>query len=763
MKGRVKMRKTDFLDHWHFKLTEEVPSEIEALDHTWKQVDVPHTWNNWDGQDGGADYYRGKGVYTRELTRPDVPENQQIYLEFQGVNSVAEVYANGEKLTEHRGGYSTFRINISDYFIEEKTTITVVADNSHFDDVYPQSADFTFYGGMYRPVQLISVPETHFDLEFYGSTGISYQTQIDLYDAKIQLNAWVKNPQPSDQIHFEITEQDGVIVNEVYTPAEEAVETVTSIIDPHLWQGVDDPYLYELTASIWRGNECLDSVSTSLGIREFRVDPEEGFFLNGEKMPLRGIAKHQDFMNVGNAVSIDHLIEDAQLIQEIGANTVRLAHYQHAQDFYEVSNALGFVVWAEIPFISVFNEDPGARDNTIAQMKELIYQNYNHPSIMFWGIGNELTIGGDSPELIDNLKELNELTKEIDPTRKTTMAQLNSLPIDSEHNAIADTISYNVYYGWYMGELEDNEAFMDEFHAKHPDIPIGISEYGTEGIISWHTDEPKNQDYTEEYHALYHEHMAKVLDERDYIWSSHVWNMFDFGADNRDEGGIAGRNNKGLVTFDRKTRKDAFYVYKAYWSDEPFVHITGKRYAQRPYDEMTVKVYSNLDNLTLLVDGKEFAETSGDKVFEFENVPLENKHTILTVVAEPGIYDSVTFEKVAEPNPNYVLPEDKEQTREGVRNWFEEETETGEPAPEMTFDDDYFSINDKVREVLANEEAKKVLLDTVSSVMEMNIKPTTLSMLNESPVSRLETLIGGTDDNPDLMKWINAGLQEVEK
>ncbi len=759
------MRYTDYLNDWYFKRTDEVPEKLDELDDSWSLVEVPHTWNNWDGQDGGADYYRGKGAYTLELVRPDVPEDHKIYLEFQGVNSVAEVYANGEKLTEHRGGYSTFRVDISDHFTEDETTITVVADNSHFDDVYPQSADFTFYGGMYRPVQLITVPDTHFDLDFYGSLGITYKTQIDLYDAKVQLNAWITNPQSADQIHFEIADQNGEIVNEAYVPAEEVVETITSITEPHLWQGVEDPYLYELTASIWRGNECLDIVSTSLGIREFYVDPEEGFFLNGKKMPLRGVAKHQDFMNRGNAVGMEHLIEDAQLIQEIGANTVRLAHYQHPQDFYELCDAFGFVVWAEIPFISVFNEDPDARENTISQMKELIYQNYNHASILFWGIGNELTIGGDSPELVDNLKELNELTKEIDPTRLTTMAQLNNLPMDSEHNEIADVISYNIYYGWYMGQLEDSEKFMDKFHEENPDIPLGISEYGTEGIISWHTDEPKNQDYTEEYHALYHEHMAKVLDERDFIWSSHVWNMFDFGADNRDEGGIAGRNNKGLVTFDRQTRKDAFYIYKAYWSDEPFVHITGKRYAQRPYDEMTVKVYSNLDTLTLLVDGEEFAEVSSDKIFEFENVPLENQYTTLTVMAEPGVYDSVTFEKVSEPNPNYVLPEEEEATGEGVRNWFEEETDKGEPAPEMTFDEDHFSVKDKVKDVLGNEDAKKVLLDTVSAVMDMNIKPTTLAMLNESPVSKLGTFLGGEDEDEEteMMKWLNAGLQEIEK
>lgn len=758
------MRFVSDLEEWYFKLTVEVPARLEEINDSWELVDVPHTWNNWDGQDGGADYYRGKGVYTLDLLKPDFPEDHQIYLEFQGVNSVAEVYANGEKLTEHRGGYSTFRVNITDHFVDEEAVITVVADNAHYDDIYPQSADFTFYGGMYRPVQLIVVPDTHFNLNFYGTEGVRYQTEIGLFDAKVFLQAWITNSQATDQVQFQITDEDGQVVSELYTPAVEETEAVTSILDPHLWQGVDDPYLYDLTAKIWRGNECLDTVSVSLGIRDFYVDPEEGFFLNGEKMPLRGVSRHQDFIEVGNALTMEHLLTDAQLIKEVGANTVRLAHYQHSQEFYELCNMLGFIVWAEIPFISVFNEDPGARDNTIEQMKELIYQNINHPSIMFWGIGNELTIGGDSPELVENLKELDELTKELDPTRLTTMAQLSSLPIESEHNEIADTIGYNIYYGWYFGDFEENETFLDEFHETHPNIPLGISEYGTEGIISWHTDDPKNQDYTEEYHALYHEHMAKIISERDYLWSTYVWNMFDFGADNRDEGGIKGRNNKGLVTFDRQIRKDAFYIYKAYWSDEPFVHITGKRYGQRPYGEMTVRVYSNQDELTLYVDGEEFELQQGSKVFEFKNVPLKDTFTSLSVMAKNGAMDHVTFEKVDEPNTNYVLPEEEvEAGREGVRNWFEERTDSDEAAPELAFKKGYFSINDKVKEVLRNDEARTVFVDTLSAVLEGNIKPTTFSMLNESPVYKVGALVGMPGTDTDLMKWLNSGLQEIKK
>lgn len=757
------MRQYDSLDIWSFKLTDDVPSKLNEVDDSWKIVEIPHTWNGWDGQDGDSDYYRGKGVYTLELERPDVPKDFQLYLEFEGVNAVAEVYANGEKLAEHRGGYSSFRVNISDAFVEGRTLLAVVADNSHFEDVYPQSADFTFYGGIYRPVTLIAVPNTHFDLDFYGSQGMNYETRIEEDFAKIQMRAWVSNPDPGDSVRFTIYDEEGLVVSETFTPAVEEVEVTTTVVDPHLWQGVEDPYLYTLEAEIWRNNNCLDTVTASLGIREFYVDPEKGFYLNGKQMPLRGVAKHQDFLGVGNALEPEHFMIDAKHIYDIGANTVRLAHYQHAQDFYDLCDTLGFVVWAEIPFISIFNEDPAARENTISQMKELVYQNMNHPSILFWGIGNELTIGKDSPELIDNLYELNTLTKEIDPTRMTTIAQFNTLPFDSEHNFITDTVSYNIYYGWYMGGLNDNEKWMDAFHEANPDIPIGVSEYGSEGITRWHTDNPQNKDYTEEYHAKYHEHMVKIIDEREYLWATHLWNMFDFGADNRDEGGIKGRNNKGLVTLDRKTRKDAFYIYKAYWSREPFAHITGRRYAQRPYDQMTVKVYSNLDELTLNVNGEEFATLAGDKIFEFEDVPLVERFTTLSVHGEFGVVDQVTFEKVAEPNPEYVLPKEAADDREGVRNWFEEEVDVTQPAPEMTFNEGYFSIRDKVKDVLTHDEAREKFFDTVYALTDFSLAPSTLAMLNESSISEIGSFIGIFDKDSDDFKWVNSSLQTVKK
>lgn len=751
----------DLWDNWQFKLTDQLPTSPAETKY-WESVVIPHTWNGIDGQDGGADYYRGKGIYLRTIQRPQLPEDYRFYLEFEGVNAVAEVYADGQKLAEHRGGYSTFRVDITEPLASGQADIAVIADNSHFDDVYPQVADFTFYGGIYRNVQLIAVPETHFDLIYHGSKGLTYQTKLsdDNELAQISLHAWLYNPQPTDLVQFEIISQEGESI-EVYTLSADEVNTQTTLYRPHLWQGVKDPYLYTLTARLWRGNECLDEVSTQMGIREYHVDPEEGFFLNGKKMPLRGVSKHQDRLLVGNAVRYLDVYEDFDLIHEIGANTVRLAHYQHSQDVYDICDQFGFIVWAEIPFISVFNEDPGAKENTLTQMTELIYQSYNHPSICFWGISNELLIGEDSPELVENLKELHSLAKSIDPQRLTTIAQVSSTPMESEHNHITDLVSYNHYFGWYTGDLSDNEEWLDHFHEENPTIPLGLSEYGAEGIINWHSQEPKMGDYTEEYQALYHEHMARILSERDYLWSSHVWNMFDFGADNRDEGGVQGRNNKGLVTFDRRVKKDAFYIYKAYWSDEPFVHITGRRQGLRDGDTMDVKIYSNQEAVTLYVNGQEYETLEGEKIFIFKNVPLSEKHTSMTAIVGDGYMDTVNFEKTPEPTDAYTAPLDDEDNSENVANWFDEVNDW--QPDEMTFDPDYYSVKDKVKDIFANDQAKQIFMDLFSAASGMHLKPTTLAMMNEMPAESLRESFFKGESGDKSFAFLNAKLQEIPK
>lgn len=760
------MTTIDLNTAWRFKLTDAIPTTAADIDDSFEEVLIPHTWNAYDGQDGGEDYYRGQGVYVTELSKDDFPSDEQFFVKFEGANSVAEVFVNGDKVKEHRGGYSAFIVDISEALNTDDITLAVRVDNRHYDDIYPQVADFTFYGGLYRKVSLIAVPKTHFTITEMAEPAITYTTEAinDDGSATIAFKANIANPGERDLLHLAVKDEDATTVAEFTVPAQTHHEFSLFIPDAKLWQSTNDPYLYIVEAEIIRGNDPIDTFRDHLGIRQYLVDPEKGFFLNGKSFPLRGVSRHQDRKDKGNALDMMDMIEDVDLIKEIGANTARLAHYQQNDDFYTLSDIYGFVVWAEIPFISIMNKDPKAHENAKEQLVELIKQNYNHPSIMFWGISNEITIGGDIDGLEENLVELNELAHSLDDTRLTTMAQVTMLPTDSNHNQITDVVSYNHYFGWYGGDFDQNDVWFDQFHQDYPERAIGISEYGCEGIINWHSDQPVNQDYTEEYQTAYHEHMAQMIADRPYLWATHVWNMFDFGADNRDEGGVSGRNNKGLVSFDRSIKKDAFYVYKAYWSNDPFVHIAEKRFAQRDKADFTLKVYSNCDEVTLYQDGKKIQtlEKSETPIFKFTGLTLNpNKLTAFTVRTNDDNTDTATFQLVNELPTAYQKPAEEEQ-EDGAKNWFDD-LNTQKIAPDYTFDSAHYSIKDTVETILQNKEASDRMLSVASAKSGMNVKASTLQMMNQIPIENLESLFGkATDDNNEL-KWLNAELQQIKK
>ncbi|MDY5129353.1 glycoside hydrolase family 2 TIM barrel-domain containing protein [Actinotignum urinale] len=732
-------------------------------------VSVPHTWNRFDGQDGGGDYYRGACWYVREFIPQDCPEGYRVFVEFEGAANVAEVFVNGARVGEHVGGYSTFRCDVTDVLAQGKNVLAVRVSNEERSDVYPQMADFTFYGGLYRPVHLVYVHPTHFDVETYGGRGVRVSSTISEAGAGVvDVRAWVRNAEAVDQVVVEIFDDEERLVGGLTRPAGDEVWGVVEIPDVRLWQGVDDPYLYRVLVSLVRHNEVMDTVELYHGVREFEFDPQKGFFLNGELMPLRGVSRHQDRLGVGNALSFDDHVEDFLMIRELGANTVRLAHYQQSQDVYDLCDRLGFIVWAEIPFISKMNPDPAAHQDCINQLHELIYQNYNHSSILMWGISNEILIGGGSEKLSENLRELHALAKRLDPSRVTTMAQVSNTPKDSDHNQITDILSYNHYFGWYTGELEDNETWLDSFHAMHPTRSTGLSEYGCEGIISYHSDEPKPGDYSEEYQAVYHEHMCKIIEERDWLWGTHVWNMFDFGCDARDEGGVKGRNNKGLVTFDRKIKKDAYFICQAYWSDEPMVHICSKRYAKRVADEITVKVYSNQSEVTLVVDNKEFAtisetDNANRHVFIFENVPLGQGFTQVSAFAGE-VVDSTAWEKVAEPfEPyTYVDPEGGNI----VMNWFDDTSQEGLPA-DAPYNHNYYSVHDTVSEIIKNPDASGILTNAASSMSGMRLKASMLGIMGNKSIlemfDEMKAMFENIDDFDGKVSYLNMELQKVKK
>ena len=610
-------------------------------------VDLPHTWNNIDGQDGGNDYWRGTCIYKTQFTAPAFDKNtQQVWLQFEGVNASAKVTLNGVEAARHDGGYSTFRADVT-ALLADSNELIVEADNSKNDRVYPQKADFTFYGGIYRDVSLLVVNRNHIALGYLGGPGVQITPTVNGANADIEVKTWMEG---DGEVEFSIYDAAGA---EVLTG--KGRDTTVTLEHPHLWDGVRDPYLYTCAVRLVLNGEVQDEVRQRFGVRSFSVDPKRGFFLNGRPYPLHGVSRHQDRKGLGNAITREMHDEDMQLIKELGANTIRLAHYQHDQYFYDLCDEAGMVVWAEIPYIS--EHMPNGRENTISQMKELIVQNYNHACIVCWGVSNEITISTkDNRDMRDNHHVLNDLCHEMDKTRLTTLACYAMCGPFNPVAHITDLVSWNLYLGWYVPGLFLNDLWMDFFHLCYPNRALGFSEYGAEGMPNLHSSHPRRGDHTEEYQAIYHEYMLRCFDRHKWLWATHVWNMYDFAADARDQGGEPGMNHKGLVTFDRKTKKDSFYIYKAWWSDEPFVHICSKRYADRTENEIEVKVYSNQKQVSLYVNGEKLSEQEGEHIFKFR-VKL-NGETKVQAVAGDSIDDAV-FRKVDAPNPDYKLTKKK--------------------------------------------------------------------------------------------------------
>ncbi len=669
------MRKIESLKDWRFRFAGGIPCEVPA---NWEAVCLPHTWNAVDGQDGGNDYRRGTASYVRTLSRPDAAPGSRFLLEVNGAAMTAEVYLNGERLARHEGGYSTFRIDLTDR-LRDENLICITVDNGENDRVYPQKADFTFYGGLYREVNLITVPGTHFELEKDGTPGIRVTPKVDLGQcrAAVTVETW----QNGGTVTFTVNGESRTV------PSEDGHALAEFVIDSvRLWDGTADPYLYEAAAELDSG----DRVSARFGCRTMAFDAEKGFILNGRSYPLRGVSRHQDRRGIGNALTEKEHREDMALIREIGANTIRLAHYQHSQFFYDLCDECGLVVWAEIPYIT--EHMPTGRENTLSQMRELITQCYNHPSICCWGLSNEVAVHGVTEDLMENHRLLNDLCHRMDPTRPTTMAHAFMLEHDSPLTNLPDIASYNLYFGWYLGNLDQNDSFFDEYHARYLDRVMGFSEYGADANVQFQSLKPEAGDYSEQYQCVYHEYILACIARHPWLWATHAWNMFDFAADGRDEGGAHGLNQKGLVSFDRKLKKDAFYLYKAAWNrEEPFVHLCGRRYVDRTEAETEIRVYSNQREVTLLLDGREIGTHTGETVFTFR-AEITGEHTVTARAGE--CTDSITIRRAAQPNAAYRFAK-----AGGVSNWFDE----------ADFRTDCFSIRDSFGVLMAHPEAGRIV------------------------------------------------------
>ena len=631
---------------WNFRFSHQVQKGTEV------RVDLPHTWNAQDALSGKIDYKRGIGNYEKNLfIRPEW-KGKRLFIRFEGVNNIADVFINRRHIGEHRGGYGAFIFEITGKVeYGKENSILVRVNNGEQLDIMPLVGDFNFYGGIYRDVHLLITDETCISPLDYASPGVRLiQDSVSHRYAKVRAIVDLSNGSSGNQeVELNVRLLDGQRVvkegtkNVNLSGNEVMQQELTFEIDqPHLWNGRQDPFLYQAEVTLFRNGQMVDRVTQPLGLRFYRIDPDKGFFLNGKHLPLQGVCRHQDRSEVGNALRPQHHEEDVALMLEMGVNAVRLAHYPQATYFYDLMDKNGIIVWAEIPFVGpggyndkVFVDLPAFRANGKEQLKELIRQHYNHPSICVWGLFNELTELGDNP--VEYIKKLNVLAHQEDTTRPTTSAsnQMGDL------NFITDAIAWNRYDGWYGGTPADLGKWLDRMHKDHPKICIAISEYGAGASIYHQQDSlvktvPTSWWHPENWQTYYHIENWKTISSRPYVWGSFVWNMFDFGAAHRTEGDRPGINDKGLVTFDRKVRKDAFYFYKANWNrEEPMLYLTGKRNTVRTQRLQTITAFTNQAGAELFVNGKSYGKTTPDSyaILEWKNVELQPGENEIKVVS----------------------------------------------------------------------------------------------------------------------------------
>jgi beta-galactosidase len=755
-----------------------------------EQVRIPHTWNNLDGQDGGNDYFRGCCTYETDLNIT-AREGMDYYLEFEGVNSVTAVSVNGKAAGSHTGGYSTFRCLITELLDPSgRQKVRVEVDNSHDESVYPLMADFTFMGGMYRPVNLIEVPKTRISLDHLGSEGVYIHQNYagkDRADLTVEvLVTAAEGTEEDSELCIEVQLSDAAghtvasasaavdpssagqlsgVTSTVPLPDGDLLGTAKlSLAAPHLWDGIRDPYLYTLTVELRSGGVPADVRRIPVGIRSFSVDPDRGFILNGRAMTLRGVSRHQDREDRGWALETEDHAEDLQIIADMGADSIRLAHYQQSRDVYTLADAMGFVVWAEIPFISRMSKEDLTGENARSQLVELILQNYNHPSICMWGVQNEITIAGKDDVLEGVVKSLHELAKQIDPARPSAQAQVGHHPEEDSLNRVTDIFGGNWYHGWYYNSTEALGDKLDSFHAKHPEIPIGITEYGAEGILDYHTDKPEQGDYTEEYHRVYHQTALRIISERPFLWGTYVWNMFDFASDLRDEGGVKGRNNKGLVTHDRKVKKDAFYVYQARWSSSPVIRIAEKRFQKRKRGPYDVTVLSNCESVELFVNGISAGIVQpSDCAAVFPGVSFSEDSVLITAMGsssgtrEVPVTDSALFLCSDEHEPSYTCKEKKKGLFGDVVNWFAEEEGSDAEKP-FTFPEGMFSIRVPIEEMMADEACTAVLEEQIPKLLSHSM----LDMIKRSSIEELSEMSPGSFPR-DFLRLLNEKLTAIPR
>lgn len=636
-------------ENWSFRFSHQVNKG------TARRVDLPHTWNAQDALSGKVDYKRGIGNYEKRIFIKPEYQGKRLFLRFEGVNTVASVFVNRKYAGEHRGGYGAFVIEITDKVdYGKENSVLVRVNNAEQLDIMPLVGDFNMYGGIYRDVNLIVTENVCISPLDYASSGVKLiQDSVSNEYAKVRNVIQLSNGRNADSkldLSVVVKEGDKTVKSFSSSVVVQAGKNITHEIPmefnkPHLWNGMEDPFMYRVEVSIKENGKVLDTVSQNMGLRYYNVDSEKGFFLNGKHLQLKGVCRHQDRAKIGNALRKEHHDEDLAIMLDMGVNAVRLAHYPQDEYFYDLMDRHGLIVWAEIPFVGPGGyEDKGFvdsemfKENGKQQLIEMIRQHYNHPSICFWGLFNELKEYGDSP--IEYIKELNEIAHKEDPTRPTTSASNQGGAI----NYITDVIAWNRYDGWYGGNPGTLGAWLDDLKKKNPNIKVGISEYGAGASIYHQQEELKQPNpsgwwHPENWQTYYHIENWKIISSRKFVWGSFVWNMFDFGAAHRTEGDRPGINDKGLVTFDRKVRKDAFYFYKANWNkNEPVLHIAGKRCDRRTSKVQAIMAFTNQPEAELFVNGKSYGKVKTDEccIVKWYNVILDKENNDIEVKTVRG-------------------------------------------------------------------------------------------------------------------------------
>ncbi len=738
---------------WQFSklpsLTIENISNIDDINaENFVSVDLPHTWY----KDG--DLYEGLAVYTKKI-KLDFKYDQHAFLQFEAVDRWCKLYVNGTFVGEHKGGYAAFSFDITRYCNRcTENKVTVFVDNRSFGIISPLAGDFTVFGGIYRNVNVVIVGSNCFDRSFYGTDGVIICTDMNNDEGVIDIQSHLLRT--GDQkllLRYTCSDKEqNVVAADMVEVDEKIIHSKLVVNKPLLWDGLENANLYSIKTELLSDGNVIDCVKKQIGFRKVFVDANEGFSLNGNKVKIKGVAKHQDFAEVFCATKKEHWEKDCRDILEIGANSVRLSHYQHPQGMYDLCDRNGLIVWAEIPFLKI-NETDEFYDNACLQLRELILQNIHHPSICFWGIQNEIAMFAENETTYEQVKGLNSIVKELDQTRISAGANLFCVKNDSELNKITDVIGYNIYFGWYYGEMKDNEGFVDAFHKDNPTIPLGITEYGVDSNLAFHSSNPKVKDYSEEYQALYHETVYPIFAAKDYIWGTYVWNLYDFSSGIRDEGGVKYKNCKGLVSYDRETQKDAYYYYKAVWSKVPFVKIAGTRYMNRVVGKTTVKVYSNQKEVVLSINNtegySEYTLQSNNGVFIFDQVNLSLGENAVSVVSEE-VTDTYTFIAQENEDRSYVFVDPNPGVN--VKNWFIDALEE-----EKLFPTGMYSIRESCLELLKCDQAMEVISD-----FNKNLASQMKKRQSSMPLERILNYMK-KEITEDQCKELNAQLIKIRK